>query len=253
MITLNAEKNLNADQLRNLLKEERSQRAVERDSASLILHDVKNRLTALQISVELSKNPELTEGDLAFLNDMTHRSSKSMGDLLELLEQVLSANEQIVGSIELIELCQRIASMQSESFIGTGVQFLPKRVQAGIFVQASSSIVIAIATTIIDNALIACKQSGKFEPTVEMAPLIDDDYAYIVITDSGRGFSPADKEKAFNHGYSNHGERKGKGLGLCLSARLIGTDNVIIDNAFDPIDQNVISGAKVSIRLPLVK
>ncbi|MBD3349280.1 MAG: two-component sensor histidine kinase [Candidatus Eisenbacteria bacterium] len=75
-----------------------------------------------------------------------------------------------------------------------------------------------VVENLVKNSIEALgPEGGRIEVSTEHLP--KQGQVRILVTDSGRGFSPAEKRRVFQPGYST--KRKGWGLGLALSRRIV--------------------------------
>ncbi|MDL2253129.1 HAMP domain-containing histidine kinase [Ruminococcaceae bacterium OttesenSCG-928-I18] len=99
-----------------------------------------------------------------------------------------------------------------------------------------------VLLNILDNAI----KYSKYDDTIKLEILQNDDYAYVVVTDEGRGISEEDLKNVKLKFYKGEGAMRGSGIGLAVADEIMrGHDGEL------SIESTLGEGTKVTLRFPL--
>ena len=86
-------------------------------------------------------------------------------------------------------------------------------------IRADAPLLRSVIVNLIDNAAEALESSSVKTITVETRSKTDLDSVEIIVSDTGHGISPQDKDKLFLPHFST--KDRGTGLGLAIAARIV--------------------------------
>ncbi len=219
------------DDLTELLRAQKA--AAWQEVARRIAHEIKNPLTPIQLSAQrLSRYLEKR-------NESVSSSSASTDpELTRLVEESSRLIEREVGTLAALvnEFSQfvRFPSAKLESadvnhIVEEAIEVFANRLDGITLnksfalhppaIRADAGLLRSVIVNLIDNAAEALESSPVRKITVETRAKSDHDSVQILVTDTGHGISPLDKDKLFLPHFST--KDRGTGLGLAIAARII--------------------------------
>jgi PAS domain S-box-containing protein len=217
------------DNLTELLHAQKA--AAWQEVARRIAHEIKNPLTPIQLSAQrLSRYLEKREAS----SDATPRDP----ELARLVEESSRLIEREVGTLSALvnEFSQfvrfpsakldtadvnHIVREAIEVFSGRleGISLSTSFASQAPPIRVDAPLIRSVIVNLIDNAAEALESSAVKQITVETRSSADLDSVEIIITDTGRGISPHDKDNIFLPHFST--KDRGTGLGLAIAARIV--------------------------------
>jgi two-component system, NtrC family, nitrogen regulation sensor histidine kinase NtrY len=217
------------DDLTELLRAQKA--AAWQEVARRIAHEIKNPLTPIQLSAQrllryLEKRAEA--------GDSTPRDP----ELTRLVDESSRLIEREVGTLAALvnEFSQfvrfpsaKFDSADVNSIVREAIEVFANRLdgislstsfaaQAPV-IRADALLLRSVIVNLIDNAAEALESSSVKSITVETRSKADLDSVEIIVSDTGHGISPQDKDKLFLPHFST--KDRGTGLGLAIAARIV--------------------------------
>ena len=100
----------------------------------------------------------------------------------------------------------------------------------------------------LENLLYNAADFTPAEGEITLSLNADENFAYIVVSDTGCGISKEDMPRIFHRAYTTRGDRGGQGLGLAITR-----DIVLEHGGSIEVESEVGKGAAFTISLPLLK
>ena len=217
---------------------------------SIIAHDLKNPLHAINLASELLKNKYQTINKKD-LFDLVSNIYNAGTHLTSLLENLLQWARSQSGIMEFAPENINLKSLIDQNiFLNTA--FANKKnidlysdLENDIFVFADENMIKAILRNLISNAI-------KFTPDngiVKISAAVNNGMTLLSITDSGIGIKQEDIDKLFRidvqHSTSGTAKEKGTGLGLILCKEFVEKHGGSID-----VNSTIDKGSTFSVSLP---
>jgi PAS domain S-box-containing protein len=217
------------DDLTELLRAQKA--AAWQEVARRIAHEIKNPLTPIQLSAQrLSRYLEKR----AEAGDSAPRDP----ELTRLVEESARLIEREVGTLSALvnEFSQfvRFPSAKFDSadvngIVREAIEVFANRLDGITLstsfaaqapaIRADAPLLRSVIVNLIDNAAEALESSPVKTITVETRSNTDLDSVEIIVSDTGHGISPQDKDKLFLPHFST--KDRGTGLGLAIAARIV--------------------------------
>ena len=230
------------DDLTELLRAQKA--AAWQEVARRIAHEIKNPLTPIQLSAQrLSRYLEKRSES----GDSTPRDP----ELIRLVEESSRLIEREVGTLAALvnEFSQfvrfpsaKFDSADVNNIVREAIEVFANRLDGITLstsfganpsaVRADAPLLRSVIVNLIDNAAEALESSPVKNISVETRCKPDLDSVEIVVSDTGHGISPQDKDKLFLPHFST--KDRGTCLGLAIAARIIaehGGDIRVEDNS----------------------
>jgi PAS domain S-box-containing protein len=216
------------DDLTELLRAQKA--AAWQEVARRIAHEIKNPLTPIQLSAQrLSRYLEKRNGT---------GDTPLDPELARLVEESSRLIQREVGTLSALvnEFSQfvRFPSAKFESadvnnIVREAIEVFSNRLDGITLttalaphppaIRADAGLLRSVLVNLIDNAAEALESSPVKTIAVETRTQVDHDSIEIVVSDTGHGISPQDKDKLFLPHFSTKG--RGTGLGLAIAARIV--------------------------------
>jgi PAS domain S-box-containing protein len=241
------------DDLTELLRAQKA--AAWQEVARRIAHEIKNPLTPIQLSAQrLSRYLEK--------RDENGDSSTRDPELTRLVEESSRLIEREVGTLaalvnEFSEFVRfpsaKLDSADVNSIVREAIEVFANRLDGVTLscsfaaqppaIRADAPLLRSVIVNLIDNAAEALETSSVKNISVETHIRADQDSVEIVVSDTGHGISPHDKDKLFLPHFST--KDRGTGLGLAIAARIIAEHGGGIR-----VEDNSPSGSRFILELP---
>lgn len=241
------------DDLTELLRAQKS--AAWQEVAQRIAHEIKNPLTPIQISAQRLERYLQRRGlpapassrdlDLeALVRECSAQIEREVGTLKSLVDEfsqfvrfpqaklaVADANAIVRGALE--QFRDRLDGVQLRADFGAD---LPQ-------IKADAELLRGVIVNLVDNAAESVEVSPAKEIVVSTCPGGHGESVEIIVSDTGTGISPEDKDRLFLPHFST--KDRGTGLGLAIAARVIAEHNGTIR-----VEDNSPVGSRFVICLP---
>jgi len=238
------------DDLTDLLRAQKT--AAWQEVAQRIAHEIKNPLTPIQLSAQrLSRYLERRRSTSAEDNEL----ARLVGECSSLIEREVTTLKSLVDEFSQFARfpAARLQPTDLNSVVSSALQVFNGRLE-GIsvrtrlaetlpVVKADAELLRRVLVNLIDNAAEALEGAPLRELEVATRSQPEGESVQIVVTDSGHGISPEDKDKLFLPHFST--KDRGTGLGLAIASRIIAEHNGTIR-----VEDNVPMGARFVIELP---
>lgn len=244
---------------------EAQRRAAWSEVARRMAHEIKNPLTPIRLSADrlaknLLLNPENTNGINGAPSNLTERQSKLVRECTALIGTEVETLQRMVDEFSTfarLPNAQLELSSLNEVVTGTlklyderldGVR-LEKRLAPDLpAVWLDPEQIKRVLVNLIDNAAeaITTANSEQHERciSVETRELADRDALALIVTDTGPGIAPVDRERIFDPYFSTR--KRGTGLGLAIVSRIVAEHQGRIR-----VSENLPRGARFTLELPL--
>lgn len=191
---------------------------LRQETSDLIIHDLRNPLTAIAISLKMFSiviPPEVLEAHRQLLEvgqSSVERMQRLVDSLLEVSRMEAGETEFLMAEIDLrptiVEITRRISVMDRKNIdIQVHVPAdLPR-------VRADRDKIDRVITNLLDNALKYTSEGGR----ITFAAEVQGDFVCVSVSDDGPGIPPEQRERVFERFAQIDSEkraRRGFGLGL---------------------------------------
>lgn len=178
-----------------------------------IAHDLKTPLTRLRNRLEtinLQQNPERTEVELAIAE--ADSLLATFNALLRIARIEAGHRDSGVETLSVSQLVRDVTELY-EPLAHERQQSFNVRLEEGLKVRGDRDLLFQAAANLIDNAIKYTPESGRIEIVLER----DDGTARLIVSDSGPGIPPEDRERVFGRFVRLESSRNAPGNGLGLS------------------------------------
>lgn len=103
-----------------------------------------------------------------------------------------------------------------------------------------------VATNLLVNAAYAVPEGNPEDQLVRVSTFVEDDFAVLMVEDSGHGMSDAVKQRALEPFFTTKPHGEGTGLGLAIAADIVRSHGgeIVLENRVE-------GGTRASVRIPL--
>jgi two-component system nitrogen regulation sensor histidine kinase NtrY len=214
------------DDLTELLRAQKT--AAWQEVARRIAHEIKNPLTPIQLSAQrlsrylekrdssVPQDPELTR----LVAESSRLIEREVGTLSALVNEFSQFVRFPSAKLESADV-NNIVREAIEVFSGRldGISLSTTYAEQTPAIRADTGLLRSVIVNLIDNAAEALESSLVKSITVETRLKPDSDAVEIIVSDTGHGISPHDKDKLFLPHFST--KDRGTGLGLAIAARIL--------------------------------
>jgi PAS domain S-box-containing protein len=217
------------DDLTELLRAQKA--AAWQEVARRIAHEIKNPLTPIQLSAQrLSRYLEkrAASGDSAatdpelvrLVQESSRLIEREVGTLAALVNEFSQFVRFPSAKFDSADV-NNIVREAIEVFSGRldGITLSTTLTAQAPAIRADAPLLRSVIVNLIDNAAEALESSPVKNITVETRSKSDLDSVEIIVSDTGHGISPHDKDKLFLPHFST--KDRGTGLGLAIAARIV--------------------------------
>jgi signal transduction histidine kinase len=221
------------------------ERALE-ETRAFIAHEFRHALTPLNAYVkmldETLSQPEL---DKEKLSSLTARIRKQTGAAFALVDQYMDYSRPLSPQFAQADI-NKLLEESLEEFkaeLENRKIVLHSQFAQNANAEADRQMLTQVLRNIIANAIQSVGEDGNLAIATEIA----ENNVVIVISDTGTGVKPEHLPRIFDIGFTTKSDRRGVGVGLALSKRIIEEAH----NGSIAVTNNTnISGATVTISLP---
>jgi two-component system, NtrC family, nitrogen regulation sensor histidine kinase NtrY len=240
------------DDLTDLLRAQKA--AAWQEVAQRIAHEIKNPLTPIQLSAQRL----LRYLERRALHKPDHVSSdleKLVAECAGLIEREVHTLESLVDAFSQFARfpTARLAREDVNSIVSSALDLFHGRLENIMVrtdlaealppVRADRELLRRVVANLIDNAAESMEGSSIRRLRVATRADAEGDAVEIIVSDSGHGISPEDKERLFLPHFST--KERGTGLGLAIASRIIAEHNGTIR-----AEDNLPTGTTFVIRFP---
>ena len=240
------------DDLTDLLRAQKA--AAWQEVAQRIAHEIKNPLTPIQLSAQRLLR-YLERRNLHKPDHVSSDLEKLVAECAGLIEREVHTLESLVDAFSQFARfpTARLAREDVNSIVSSALDLFHGRLEnimvrtelaeALPAVRADRELLRRVVANLIDNAAESMEGSSIRRLRVATRADAEGDAVEIIISDSGHGISPEDKERLFLPHFST--KERGTGLGLAIASRIIAEHNGTIR-----AEDNLPTGTTFVIRFP---
>jgi len=242
------------DDLSDLLHAQKA--AAWQEVAQRIAHEIKNPLTPIQLSAqrlqrfldrrakggsEGAEPARELESLVAECAGLIQREVATLGNLVDAFSRLARFPEARLAPVEL----NQVVATALEVFGGRldGVTVRTELAANLPPVRADAELLRRVIVNLIDNAAEAMEGAGTREMTLATRLGANGETLDLIVSDSGHGIAPQDKDRLFLPHFSTR--QRGTGLGLAIADRIVAEHHGTIR-----VEDNQPQGARFIIRLP---
>ncbi|HVO57075.1 MAG TPA: ATP-binding protein [Dongiaceae bacterium] len=241
------------DDLTELLRAQKA--AAWQEVARRIAHEIKNPLTPIQLSAQrllrylektgetgsaVPRDSELTR----LVAESSRLIEREVGTLAALVNEFSQFVRFPSAKLESADV-NTIVREAMEVFANRldGITLRTSFAERPPLVRADTGLLRSVIVNLIDNAAEALESAAVRTICIETRSKADMDSVEIVVSDTGHGISPQDKDKLFLPHFST--KDRGTGLGLAIAARIVGEHGGSIR-----VEDNSPVGSRFIVELP---
>jgi len=240
------------DDLTDLLRAQKA--AAWQEVAQRIAHEIKNPLTPIQLSAQRLLR-YLERRNLRKPDHVSSDLEKLVAECAGLIEREVHTLESLVDAFSQFARfpTARLAREDVNSIVSSALDLFHGRLENIVVrtelaealpaVRADRELLRRVVANLIDNAAESMEGSSIRRLRVATRAEAEGDAVEIIISDSGHGISPEDKERLFLPHFST--KERGTGLGLAIASRIIAEHNGTIR-----AEDNLPTGTTFVIRFP---
>ena len=243
------------DDLTDLLRAQKA--AAWQEVAQRIAHEIKNPLTPIQLSSQrLSRYLARNRSNLT-TNDPPELV-RLVGECSGLIEREVAALESLVGEFsqfarfptaKLSSVSPNEIVTEALAVFGGRLEGIEVRTELALnlpAIRADGELLRRVIVNLIDNAAESMEGSSVKELLLRTRLNSDRETIEIIVSDSGHGISPEDKDKLFLPHFST--KDRGTGLGLAIASRIMAEHHGSIR-----VEDNSPIGARFILQLPMME
>ena len=243
------------DDLTELLGAQKA--AAWQEVAQRIAHEIKNPLTPIQLSAQRLTR-FLDRQGAAAAGSQAPELVRLSGECASLIQREVSTLEALVK--EFSDFARfptaRLEPLDPNAVVRSALEIFSGRLdgirvratlEPGLpAVRADAEQLRRVLVNLIDNAAESMEGSAVRELTVETRADNDRETVTLIVSDSGHGISPEDKDKLFLPHFST--KDRGTGLGLAISSRIVAEHNGTLR-----VEDNAPVGARFILQIPVAE
>jgi hypothetical protein len=243
------------DDLTDLLRAQKA--AAWQEVAQRIAHEIKNPLTPIQLSAQrLSRYLDRHRESIS-KNDPPELV-KLVGECSGLIEREVRVLESLVGEFSQFARfpTAKLSPVSPNEIVNEALSVFEGRLE-GIHIRkdlapdlpvirADSELLRRVLVNLIDNAAESMEGSAVKDLLLRTRFNNDREIVEIIVSDSGHGISPEDKDRLFLPHFST--KDRGTGLGLAIASRIMAEHHGSIR-----AEDNLPTGAKFILQLPMAE
>lgn len=196
-------------------------------------HELRNPLAVTQTNLELVlDDPDAGIEDLREAARIAYASSGRVGTIVdELIGQARSGVPGgVVSTVELGAVVATIADDFAASGVSRGLVLAVDEQASEVVVRGDAAALRRAVANLVTNAV----RLAPAGTTILLTVGIENDLAFISVTDEGPGISPDDQERIFDRFWRGHDSGKGLGLGLSIVRQIAERHGGRVDLVSEP-------------------
>ncbi|HET6144010.1 MAG TPA: ATP-binding protein [Candidatus Acidoferrales bacterium] len=243
------------DDLTDLLRAQKA--AAWQEVAQRIAHEIKNPLTPIQLSSQRLSRYLERQRESVSKND-SPELVKLVTECSGLIEREVRVLESLVGEFSQFARfpTAKLAPVSPNEIVNEALSVFEGRLE-GIHIRkdlapdlpvirADSELLRRVLVNLIDNAAESMEDSTVKDLLLRTHFNNDREIVEIIVSDSGHGISPEDKDRLFLPHFST--KDRGTGLGLAIASRIMAEHHGSIR-----AEDNLPTGAKFILQLPMAE
>jgi signal transduction histidine kinase len=200
-------------------------------------HEINNPLATIlgraQQLLRDEHDPSRRES-LSIIAAQALRVRDMIGDVMTFARPPLPQRHSVAIGPLLHDLTQRLQPVLSSAGCRIQVACPPEFPQF----TADPVQVQVVLSELIRNSIVACGEQGG---TITLRATADGQHVTLAVEDHGRGFTPLEREHAFDPFYSGRQAGRGLGFGLCKAARIVAMHGGEITIASSPTGPTIVT------------
>ncbi|HUZ98318.1 MAG TPA: HAMP domain-containing sensor histidine kinase [Gaiellaceae bacterium] len=209
-----------------------------------VSHELRTPLTAIRGHVSalregVIEDPEAYSASLAVIEEEAIRLERLVGDVLDLAKLNAHRFAVLEEEVDMRELCERAYAAFGEVARQRGIDYR-RDFTVGPVIVTDGDRVLQVISNLLSNAFRWTPEGGR----ISLALGAENGSVSVVVSDSGPGISPEERERIFRPFWSRDGG--GTGLGLAIARELAFALGGRIDLRSEPG-----LGARFELTLPL--
>jgi two-component system phosphate regulon sensor histidine kinase PhoR len=227
---------------------------VKSQFVSMVAHELKNPLVAVEGFLQILQNPEIKLTDEK-KEDFLKRSSERIRSLFQLVNDLLD-----ISRMELKEKYRELELIKLEEIVDSSVKYFElelkkKNIKIGLDIEdslpqinAERNEISRVVVNLLSNAIKYNQVNGSINIRLSKK----DNYLYFQISDTGIGIKDSDKHKLFQEFFRALNKQtraeNGTGLGLTIVKRIVESYHGKID-----FESEYSVGTTFTVKLPIFK
>jgi len=233
--------------------------------AADVAHEIKNPLTSLRSATETlanAKTKQQREKLIAIVQNDVTRMDRLITDISKASRMDAELARQEGGPVDLEALLQNMADFytQTQKPGSPKVRFVASDESSlePLIVRGADEKLGQVIRNLIDNALTFSPDDGEVRLRVRRGADIFSEHAILTIDDDGPGIPPDNLESIFDRFYTERpkgmafGSHSGLGLAICRQIIRAHRGTIMAENRYSS-DNNTVTGAKFTVKIPLMR
>jgi signal transduction histidine kinase len=207
-----------------------------------IAHELNNKLTPILGFADLMDPDHLTPQDQKRLSIIINSASAAKGIVESLLK--FSRNKPPEKNIfDMREVINRTINLYSPIIKKRCIDIINEDSEDPLYIKADMNCMEQVLVNFINNSIDAIDESSG---TIWIRSLINDEFVYVTIEDTGGGIAEDVKTKIFDPFFTTKPKDKGTGLGLSICY------GIISDHKGEVFIENTSNGAMATMKIPAI-
>jgi two-component system NtrC family sensor kinase len=207
-----------------------------------IAHELNNKLTPILGFADLMDPDHLSPQDQKRLSIIINSASAAKGIVESLLK--FSRNKPPEKNIfDMREVINRTINLYSPIIKKRGIDIINEDSEDPLYIKADMNCMEQVLVNFINNSIDAIDESSG---TIWIRSLINDEFVYVTIEDTGGGIAEDVKTKIFDPFFTTKPKDKGTGLGLSICY------GIISDHKGEVFIENTSNGAMATMKIPAI-
>jgi signal transduction histidine kinase len=207
-----------------------------------IAHELNNKLTPILGFADLMDPDHLSPQDQKRLSIIINSASAAKGIVESLLK--FSRNKPPEKNIfDMREVINRTINLYSPIIKKRGIDIINEDSENPLYIKADMNCMEQVLVNFINNSIDAIDESSG---TIWIRSLINDEFVYVTIEDTGPGIAEDVKTKIFDPFFTTKPKDKGTGLGLSICY------GIISDHKGEVFIENTSNGAMATMKIPAI-
>ena len=207
-----------------------------------IAHELNNKLTPILGFADLMDPDHLTPQDQKRLSIIINSASAAKGIVESLLK--FSRNKPPEKNIfDMREVINRTINLYSPIIKKRGIDIINEDSEDPLYIKADMNCMEQVLVNFINNSIDAIDECSG---TIWIRSLINDEFVYVTIEDTGPGIAEDVKTKIFDPFFTTKPKDKGTGLGLSICY------GIISDHKGEVFIENTSNGAMATMKIPAI-
>ncbi len=195
---------------------------LQTDFIANVSHELKTPLAVMQNYGTLLQQPELAEEDrIRYAKTVSDASRRLAGLITNILKLSKLENQQIYPAVKNYDLGEQLCEclLSFENVWESKNIEIESNIAEGVYLSADPELLSLVWNNLFSNAFKFTESGGKVSITLKT----EEDYAIVVVADTGCGIAPEVGKHIFEKFYQGDASHaaQGNGLGLALVRRVV--------------------------------